>query len=110
MEKFIALKANRKGLTHLQIRIYYALGGMNYLNYKMEPRGYWLSVTPVTYKTERGFRSISYSAFSGYKHFLKEVTRKSKKAAAEAEKIALDCENGLIERVLLENGLELEAA
>jgi len=109
-EKMIALKPNSQHITHLQVRIYYNLGGMNYFNYKMEPRGYYLSVTPVEYKIEGNIRSIGYAAFSGYKHLLKTVTRKSKKSESEAERIAQDYESTIIERILEEKDLELEAA
>ena len=111
MKKEIAVKQNNKGTTHIEVKTYYSLGGMNYATYKTDPRGYWLSVKPIERRPlEGGGFMIGFTCFSGYRQLLKEVSRKSKKAEAEADKIAVDYENAMIERVLLENGLELETA
>lgn len=78
MEKYLATTTPNK---FIKIYTYYKKDTMNYFTYKNEARGYYLSVTPV--ERARGFE-----AFTGFKILLKEVTRASKKAEAEAEAIA----------------------
>ena len=68
----------------IKIETYYHKDTMNYFTGRSEVRGYYLSVTPV--ERARGFES--FTAFTGFKVLLKEVTRASKKAEAEAEAIA----------------------
>ena len=81
MEKYLATNVPNK---FIKVRTYYKKDSMNYFTYKTEARGYYLSVTPV--ERARGFES--FVAFTGFKVLLKEVTRASKKAEAEAEAIA----------------------
>ncbi len=110
MEKYIEVKENPAKVTHLRIELYYSLGGMNYFTGRAENRGYYLSVTPVERRTnDGGYTSESCTAFSGIKQNVKEVTRKSKKAEIEAEKLATDVVNNLIDYVLRNNGLEIAA-
>lgn len=103
MKKYIEVKENPAKVTHLEIELYYYLGGMNYFTGRAENRGYYLSVAPV----ERGMRSECYTAFTGIKQNIKQVTRKSAKAEAEAEKLAADAMDNLIDYVCKKNGLEL---
>jgi hypothetical protein len=80
-----AVRENPAKVTHLRTEIYYAMGGMNYFTGKAEPHGYYVSVSPVTRSTSSGgFMMESYTGFTGAKQCIKEVTRKSKKAEAEA--------------------------
>ena len=110
MKKYLELKANGKSATHLKCEVYYSLGGMNYFTYERERRGYYASVTPVERKScGNGVMMEGYMAFTGTKMLLKEVSRKSAKAEAEAEKIAENAFNRLIDYVLNKNGLELAA-
>lgn len=104
MKKFIATK---KENVFLKVEVYYNLGGMNYFTYKVEPRGYYLSVTPIERVNRGGYITETCAAFSGYKVLLKEVKRKSKKAETEAEQIAAERMDPIIDRVLIEQGLEL---
>lgn len=103
MKKYLKLAENSRKSTDLEIHVYYSKGGMNYFTSQNESRGYYLSVTPV----ERWRGMIGYVAFSGLKRCIKEVGRKSAKAEAEAERIAPEYEQDLINRVLQKNGLEL---
>lgn len=68
----------------LRCELYYSLGGYNYFTYKSEPRGYYVSVTPVERERRNGYTMESVTAFSGVKVLVCEVNRKSKKAEAEA--------------------------
>lgn len=72
------------GCTHLTAEVYYDLGGMNYFTYKVEPRGYYMSMTPVEKVDRGGYVTESYTAFTGKKTLIKEVKRKSAKAENEA--------------------------
>ena len=107
MKEYLQLKGNAKKCTHLKVEVYYNLGGMNYFTYKTEPRGYYLSMSPVERTVRNGFISEGYTAFSGNKVLLKEVSRKSKKAEQEALKTAESIKNYYIDKVLEKNGLEL---
>lgn len=106
-KKYIEVKENTAKVTHLAIELYYDLGGMNYFTSRAERRGYYLSVTPVERSTVYGGTTEIYTAFTGLKQCIKEVTRKSAKAEAEAEKlVAAEMEN-LIAIVCKKNGLEV---
>lgn len=108
MKRYIEVKKNPAKVTHLEIELYYDLGGMNYFTGKAEDRGYYLSVTPVEIGMRDGrIASERYAAFTGIKQNIKQVTRKSTKAEAEAEKLASDAMDNLIDYVCKKNGLEI---
>lgn len=92
MKTYIDLEGNKK----LELNVYYSLGGMNYFNYKNEPRGYYGSVTPVT--IERGM--MQFNAFSGIKTFLIEVKRKNNRDYQQAIRLFEIHKQGLIDKVL----------
>ena len=106
MKKYLKLKENNQKATHLKVETYYSLGGMNYFTYKVEERGYYLSVVPV----ERGNGMEGFIAFSGIKQLILPVKRQSKKAEEESEKLYKDYLEQLVNHVLEENNLELEEA
>lgn len=106
MKKFIALKENRNA-NFLKIETAYNLGGYNVFTHKSEPRGYYLSVSPVNRYTRDGIGFESYTAFSGVKLLLLEVSRKSKKVEAAAEQIAAEKESELIRYICEKNNLEV---
>ena len=63
---------NNKENKKLQVEVYYDLGGYSYLSGTKNPRGYYLSVTPVLVKEH----SVEYSFNDrGYKTLLLEVKR-----------------------------------
>ena len=70
---------NKPG-TFIVVRLYYAKGGMSYLPGGSDPRGYYIGVTPE--KISDGMRS--FGMFSGTKHLVLQVERKSPKSAAKA--------------------------
>ena len=100
MEKYLATTTPNK---YIKLYTYYKKDTMNYFTYKTEARGYYLSVTPV--ERARGFES--FVAFTGFKVLLKEVTRASKKAEAEAEAIAEKIYQGYARQIAAKNGLIL---
>ena len=66
------------------MELYYALGGINYFTYKNEPRGYYLSVSPVERRMSYGCMMESYTAFTGVKTLVEPCARKIKGAEARA--------------------------
>jgi hypothetical protein len=107
MKKFIALKENVSGNNFLKIETRYNLGGYNVFTYKPEARGYYLSVSPVKRFDLNGVAMESYTAFSGVKVCVLEVTRQSKKAAERAEALAAEKEAELIEYLCKKYNLEV---
>ena len=104
MKRYYALKDNGQKENFLKAELYYSKGGLNVWTYKTEPRGYYLSVTPV----ERGNGMEGFTMFTGIKILVKEVSRKSEKAEAEAEAMFDQVVWELINAVLSKYGYELE--
>lgn len=71
---YLELESNPKA-THIKVEVYYSKGGMNYFAGTNEPRGIWVSVSPVT----RSENSESYIGFSGTKKHLLDMNRFSQK-------------------------------
>jgi len=102
----ITLPVSGADFDSLVCRIYYSLGGLSYWDYKVKPRGYYLSVTPA--KSERpGIRCEWVTDSVGA--FLKEVSRKSDKAGREARSLATDALPGLVDRIRSKFGLSPDA-
>ena len=93
------------GKEELKIESYYSLGGWNMFNESQEPRGYWLSISPV----ERKDHMESFILGRGRKKFLNEtrVDRKGGKAEQEAIRLAALHEEELLQIVCREENLEL---
>lgn len=72
----------------LTAQIYYSLGGMNYLSYRSEPRGYYFSITPEN--RSRGMVSFTLSN-PGAKQCIMEVKRRTKKNEASASEMWDEC-------------------
>lgn len=72
--------------NHLKVSVFYDLGGINYSNYKTEPRGYWVSVTPVELSQSNGFDCERITGMVTnpriFKVFIGGATRLSKKTLA----------------------------
>lgn len=91
------IKIESSNATHLEVKVYYSLGGMNYFTYKTEERGYYVSVTPVTISENM----ISFTCFSGLKSLLVPCTRKSDKSyKAALAKLTPEFKQQLIDKVL----------
>lgn len=67
--------------------LYYAMGGINYFNYKTEPRGIYFSISAVKIELRDGMRIESFMMFGnkGRKTLLLPLERKS---AKQLEKLA----------------------
>jgi hypothetical protein len=59
--------------THLEIDVFYGEGGINYFNYKDEPRGYWVSLRPI--KMEGRCKSFVMFDDKAFKVFLEPAKR-----------------------------------
>lgn len=103
MKKIIYLDKPTEDANALIIEVYYDKGGINYFTYKVERRAYYLSVCPVL----QADGLVSYTSFSGTKLLLKEVSRKSAKAEAEAEEIAKGKVADLVASVCNRNGIAI---
>lgn len=107
MKKYFELQEKTVVATHIKAEIFYSIGGYNYFTYKQEKRGYYISVTPVTYQNKNGTITEGFSAFSGIKLLLKEVSRKSAKAEKEATEKGLKLMEKLIIIVCNDNNLSV---
>lgn len=92
---YLALADNADGNTDIRVSVYYLKDG--------NPRGYYLSVTPV--RRDEYFESAM--LFSGYRTCLVEVKRASKKAVEEALKEAVEMQEIMVSRLLKENNYQL---
>ena len=102
MKQYLPLKENADGFNTLAIEIQYIKDSWNC------PRGYYLNVMPLTIKKHDGYTTTSFlMGKPGYRKLLKEVTRKSNKAEAEAELEANSWKDLMVDRVLNEYDLEL---
>lgn len=106
-KEYKALKPNGNKFTDIKCELYYDLGGMNLFTYKEEPRGYYVSVTPVQREKRDGYTTETYTSFTGYKDCIHIVKRKSKKAEEIAKKAAEYRIATLVQVVLNRYGLEL---
>lgn len=93
------VSCNGREVNNLRVELYYDLGGMNYFTSKVERRGYYLSVTPVSVSRSSYYTSEQSTAFSGIKVLLREADRQSKKAENIASIIAETREADLIDYV-----------
>ncbi len=67
--------------THIRIDVYYSKGGTNLFSGRGEPRGYWLSATPIEVHDGGGFGMLIGDKM-GSRIFLTPATRLNAKALA----------------------------
>ena len=91
----------------MQVEIYYTLGGYNVWNYKVDPRGFYLSITPMKHEVKNGYVSETYSAYTGLRQILLRVERRSKRAETIAVNEAAKILTPLIRQVCDKNNLPL---
>ena len=101
--EYLPLEDNPKA-THLKVQLYYDLGGYNYFTYNAEPRGYYMSASPVCHSEH----CESYTAFTGNKLCILEVPRKSKKAEEQAKALFDEQKDIIIRHTLIKNNLTLK--
>ena len=88
-----------KNATHLEISVGYDLGGHSYFTGQTSPRGYYLSVRPVTV----GNNMVSFDLMAGRRKFLLATSRFSQKQLRYAVELAKGYEAELITVVVAEN-------
>ena len=88
-----------KGATHLEVSVYYTKGGLSYFPGGTAPRGYYISVWPVT----RSDGMVSFELFAGRKQLLFQTERYSARQFEKAMEMASDFEDELISTVISEN-------
>ncbi len=102
MIEYVNLKPNERA-THIRIDMYYRKDST-----PRAPRGYYLSVFPVTRETRHGVTLESMECFSGSVRLLMEVSRKSAKAEKEAQERADLIRDIMVARMCSQHGLEVE--
>lgn len=91
----------------MKVEIYYTLGGYNVWNYKVDPRGFYLSITPMMRELKDGYVSETYSAYTGLRQLLLQVERRSKRTETIAVNEAAKILNPLIRQVCDKNNLPI---
>lgn len=101
MQKYEAYieRSDLKDATGLEVSVAYSKGGMSYFSGQVSPRGFYLSVTPVT----KGNGMVSFTMFSGIKRLLLEVNRYSDKQFDRAVEMSKAVEGELIAAVVEKN-------
>jgi hypothetical protein len=97
-EKYIE-RSDLRGANHLEVSVYYTKGGTNFFSGGTTPRGYYLSVRPVTKRDGM----VSYELFSGRSCLLFETARFTDKQFTRAIGMAEGFEEELINSVVSEN-------
>lgn len=111
MEKYIPLKPNKEGYTHIEVCTRYVLGDWKW------QRGYYLHIAPVErieFPLGSGLYGTRYPSLGDKKYWdlysmrlIKEVSRQSKKAEAEAEQLAIKIEKEVVDYICKEMDLVL---
>lgn len=107
MKNYIKVSGSER-TNYLRVDLDYSKGGYNYFTYKNEPRGYYIHVSPVNRENKGDYFMESYTAFSGIKDCILEVTRASKKAENQAAEIFEQVKDRYINYILDKYGLTLE--
>lgn len=105
--KVIAELKTTKENTILRVEIYYKVGGSNLFTYKIEKRGYYVSVSPLKVELGDGYRIESSTMFSGVKQLIKEAARFSQKEL-DGLTVSAEIVQSLITHVTTKNGLTLD--
>lgn len=107
--KYIEITENTQDKNNcLEVTFYYDLGGYSYFTYREQPRGYYLSVTPIERKVKDGLVSECYTAFTGVKELIHPCTRKSAKAESIAAEKVQAYEKMVVDYIVNKNGYKIE--
>ena len=94
--------------NRLRLSVYYSTGGVNYMTYKNQQRGYYLSVSPERVEDHGYGNAICSLLGSGVKDFLLEVSRQSDKQLEIATTIATERATALLEWCKREYGTQYD--
>jgi hypothetical protein len=99
MKKYIKIEGTEN--DYLKVHVYYALGGMNYWNGKVDPRGYYLSVQRVKRENMGTYFTESFEVGrGGVRTLLLQTKRKSEKAMTQAVEMAKEKEVEMCNAIL----------
>ena len=104
--KVITAVFDTTGPKKIEVKVIYSLGGRNWFNGNVEPRGYYLSLGPVEYD---GLSTISMLG-TGLRILLAESKRFSAKGMQNAIKAAADLETDAVAFVCEKEGLTLNGS
>lgn len=108
MKMYIPVEG-KESVNFVKVHTFYDLGGVNMFTGKPQKRGFYVSCTPVFRDLRgNGIAMESVTLGSGYKQLCKEVTRRTKKAEAEAEKVAEILYGAIVDRICREEGLTIK--
>ena len=94
--------------THVDIELYYHIGGMNYFTGTSESRGLYISVQPCEKRVfEGGGMSVGFTAFTGVKKHVKDMTRFTQKAL-DTFVVDADLKRQLLDHILAKNDIEIK--
>lgn len=102
MKKYIKVKETRKDVNFIKVEVYYSKDSWN------QPRGYFLSVTPVYRENKGSYIMETFTAYTGYKMLLLEVTRASNKQYEKAVEMSSYYIDAIIDRLKAEMNIEVE--
>lgn len=91
----------------LRLTLEYRLGGHNYFTGDVNPRGLFLSCTPLHVAKKDGYTSTSYRGFSGTNMHVKDMARFSKKTLETFEPTQEQIKR-LVDHVLIDQNLTVE--
>ncbi len=98
------LKTDRPN-TFIEVELYYCKGGQSDWERERNPRSYRLSIAPVEVSHVDGYIVTTGSPSDSVTLILTQPARASKKAEAEAEKLAESLYRGYAYQVATKNGL-----
>ncbi len=117
LEHLIPLAPNGQKRTHISLEVRYCKGGLNYTTYREDPRGIYLSATPIGIEVRTDCEIRQYSAFSGIGAFLEEAKRLNQKRVQTVfDEVVAKYKNNtgigfdLVTQVLAKHGLQLANA
>ena len=113
MKKYIPIEPTESE-NNLCLEVLYSNGGYNWFNGDSERRGYYLHCSPVLLKCNKlnngqEYTTKTFTVGKGYKLLLKEVSRRSEKAEAEANSLAEEKADFIVDKVCRRYGLKLSA-
>lgn len=108
MKMYIPVEGSEK-VNFIKVHTFYDLGGINAFTGRPQQRGFYVSCTPVFREPKYGCMMESTVLGSGYKQLCVAVSnRRTKKAEAEAEKVAEELYDAIVQRICREEGLTIK--
>lgn len=107
MEEYIKCRGEKANCIKVQLE--YKRGGMNYFDYTVKPRGYYIYAQPMErYVKDNGIVTESYTAYTGYQKLLVECQRRNKKSEKDALQLYEETKKLMIDKLTKDLNLTLE--